>query len=190
MHHLKFTQSLAASNFDAQVLHVVERDALQMAALKLQINSKTSKIKPELLIATANAFLPKQNDPDGIRLFFSTSRHPLDAAFDSLQNFAQFTLTQVRHFEERIAISAQKDEPEDLERLERIVEDLIETYSYVIDAAYGLRAQGLVPARFNQDLQKIANYSSVNASIFDRAFALHERRIIDDLNSNDPPTYQ
>ena len=184
MHHLKFTQSLAASNFDAQVLHVVERDALQMAALKLQINSKTSKIKPELLIATANVFLPKQNDPDGVRLFFATSQHPIDAPFDSLQNFAQFTLTQVRHFEERIAISAQRDEPEELEQLGRIFDDIIESYSYIIDAAYGLRAQGLIPSRLSQELREIANYSAGNTGIFDRAFALHEQRIIDDLNSN------
>jgi hypothetical protein len=191
LHLLNFTQSLAASRFNAEVLDVIERDALQMAALKLQSDPKTSKITTSLLISTANLLLPKLNNPDGVRLFFATIHHGQDAAFDSLQNFVQFILSQVRHFEELIAASAQKDEPEELAQLVSVVDDFVETYSYIIDAAYGLHAQGLIPPRRSQELREIANYSASNASIFDRAFALHEQRIADELSSdNDSPYYQ
>jgi hypothetical protein len=190
LHVLNFTKTLAASRFNEQALRVMELDALQIAVLRLKNSPKTPQITTELLISTANSLLPDSNNPDGVRLFFATSRQEQDAPFDSLQNFGQFILSQIRHFEELIAISAQKDDSGALAQLDLIIDDLVLTYSYIIDACYGLRAQGLIPSRRNQDLRELANYSAGNASIFDRAFAMHEKRISDELSSGESPGYQ
>ena len=176
---LDLTKALAASSFNAMVLANIEKDALNLAAIRLQkANPGAPMTAPELL-REANDLLPRADHPDAMRHFFSTQHLIQDSKFDDVRDLGDFITSRAFQIEEAStrSLEASTSAPQWMS----VLSDLAEGYSYVIEAAENLQSQGLVAMRRTNELQAITTRPDdekefAKAQLFDKATVFFNAR--------------
>jgi hypothetical protein len=176
---LNLTKSLAASSFNAMVLAAIEKDALSLAAIRLQSRHPNKPLDAQELLREANDILPQANHPDAMRHFFATQHQIQDDAFDNAKDLGRFITARAYKIEEKVTqeLKVSTSAPQ----WTQVLSDLAEGYSYVIEAAEGLQEQGLVAMRRTAELQAITTRPDdtkdfAKSQLYDKAMAYFEER--------------
>lgn len=176
---LNLTKALAASSFNAMVLAAIEKDALQLAAIRLQTKNPNQPLNVAELFQEANNILPQANHPDAMRHFFATQHQIQDDAFDNAQDLGKFISSRAMRIEEKATTHlAASETPQEWIQ---VLSDLAEGYSYVIEAAENLQERGLVAMRRTDELQAITTRPDdtkdfAKSQLFDKAMAFYVER--------------
>ncbi|WP_371436181.1 hypothetical protein [Polaromonas sp.] len=176
---LNLTKALAASSFNAMVLAAIEKDALQLAAIRLQTKNPNQALNVAELFQEANNILPQANHPDAMRHFFATQHQIQDDAFDNAQDLGKFISSRAMRIEEKATTHlAASETPQEWIQ---VLSDLAEGYSYVIEAAENLQERGLVAMRRTDELQAITTRPDetkdfAKSQLFDKAMAFYVER--------------
>ena len=179
MFFLDSTKAMVRGKFHQNVLRVMEKDALGVAALRLQNANPGSLLASEDLIREANNILPEPGNPDAIRLFFSTQHQIQDGPLDDTRDLGRFISERAPHVEG--LATAELAGSDSLPQWIEVLADLADAYSYVIEAANYLQDKGMVAVRRATELQALTTRPDdethfAQAQLFDKASALYELR--------------
>lgn len=134
---LKTTKAMAVSKFNASALHDMEMTILTAASLRLQLQA--APLSSENLLGVGNDILSSKRE--GMRLFFATQNEMEDRDADNLLDFAYFVRKRAAH--------------KGIEMLD----EYAEAYSYVIEAAINITAQGRVSGRRKKEIEALVTQS-------------------------------
>lgn len=182
MFFLKLTKALAASSFNAMVLGVMEKDALGVAALRLQNANPGALLTSEDLVREANNILPEPGDATAMRLFFATQHQIQDGPLDDTRDLGRFISERASKIEG--LAKAELADSTTLPQWIEVLADLADSYSYVIEAAVYLQDHGMVAVRRTAELQALTSRPDeethfAQAQLFDKANALFELRKVE-----------
>lgn len=179
LYHLELTGALAKSGFNALVLAEMERDALNLALIKLQGFDPKEAIDSSKLIIEANRMLPRPNSPEAMNIFFATKHQIEDQPFDTAKDLGEFISNRASAIEAQASksLNDSNSAPQWVEALAQ----LAVSYSFVIEAATELAKNGHIALRRVDELEALTQRPDdekdvAKANLFDKANAFLEQR--------------